>query len=150
MSSVTPITAKLRIAALAGPLLAGLLLAGGCGPLDTPATPTATTVSVPATATQPPSPTPVAPAPTTTTAPTQAAPTQAAAAGGGGTGTGSGSGGACAADEYRNSDGNCVRRPVPADSPPAGATAQCNDGTYSFSQHRSGTCSHHGGVRRWL
>jgi hypothetical protein len=30
--------------------------------------------------------------------------------------------------------------------PPAGATAQCADGTYSFSQHRSGTCSHHGGV----
>jgi hypothetical protein len=31
--------------------------------------------------------------------------------------------------------------------PPAGATAQCADGTYSFSQHRSGTCSHHGGVQ---
>ena len=29
---------------------------------------------------------------------------------------------------------------------PAGATAKCRDGTYSFSQHRSGTCSHHGGV----
>jgi hypothetical protein len=36
------------------------------------------------------------------------------------------------------------------DSPPAGATAQCADGTYSYSQHRSGTCSHHGGVSRWL
>ena len=35
-------------------------------------------------------------------------------------------------------------------APPAGATAQCRDGTYSFSQHRSGTCSHHGGVARWL
>jgi hypothetical protein len=33
---------------------------------------------------------------------------------------------------------------------PAGATAQCRDGTYSFSQHHSGTCSHHGGVARWL
>src|SRR5262249_53652195 len=31
-----------------------------------------------------------------------------------------------------------------------GATALCRDGTYSFSQHRSGTCSHHGGVARWL
>ena len=30
--------------------------------------------------------------------------------------------------------------------PPAGATAQCADGTYSFSQHSRGTCSHHGGV----
>src|SRR5947207_10880315 len=33
---------------------------------------------------------------------------------------------------------------------PAGATAHCNDGTYSYSQHRSGTCSHHGGVAQWL
>lgn len=31
-----------------------------------------------------------------------------------------------------------------------GASALCNDGTYSQSQHRSGTCSYHGGVRRWL
>jgi hypothetical protein len=34
--------------------------------------------------------------------------------------------------------------------PPAGATAECNDGTYSFSSSRRGTCSHHGGVKRWL
>jgi Protein of unknown function (DUF3761) len=33
---------------------------------------------------------------------------------------------------------------------PPGATAQCRDGTYSFSQHHSGTCSHHGGVAVWL
>lgn len=32
----------------------------------------------------------------------------------------------------------------------AGATAICRDGTYSFSQHRRGTCSHHGGVAQWL
>jgi hypothetical protein len=37
-----------------------------------------------------------------------------------------------------------------ASSPPPGATAHCRDGTYSFSQHRSGTCSHHGGVAAWL
>jgi hypothetical protein len=37
-----------------------------------------------------------------------------------------------------------------AGSPPAGATAQCRDGTYSFSKHHSGTCSHHGGVAAWL
>jgi hypothetical protein len=35
-------------------------------------------------------------------------------------------------------------------SPPSGATARCRDGSYSFSQHRSGTCSHHGGVAVWL
>lgn len=35
-------------------------------------------------------------------------------------------------------------------SAPPGATAQCNDGTYSYSQHHSGTCSHHGGVAKWL
>ena len=30
------------------------------------------------------------------------------------------------------------------------ATAQCRDGSYSYSRHRSGTCSHHGGVARWI
>jgi hypothetical protein len=34
--------------------------------------------------------------------------------------------------------------------PPEGATAQCVDRSFSFSQSRSGTCSHHGGVARWL
>jgi hypothetical protein len=34
--------------------------------------------------------------------------------------------------------------------PPPGATALCRDGTYSFSAHHSGTCSHHGGVATWL
>ena len=33
---------------------------------------------------------------------------------------------------------------------PPGATARCADGTYSFSQHHAGTCSHHGGVAAWL
>lgn len=53
----------------------------------------------------------------------------------------------CGTDYYRNSDGNCVHRP--SDNP-SGATAQCKDGTYSYSQHRSGTCSGHGGVKTWL
>jgi len=30
------------------------------------------------------------------------------------------------------------------------ATARCDDGTLSYSQHRSGTCSHHGGVATWI
>lgn len=51
---------------------------------------------------------------------------------------------------YTNSVGHRVRRPVAARSAPAGASAQCRDGTYSFSEHRRGTCSHHGGVARWL
>jgi hypothetical protein len=33
-----------------------------------------------------------------------------------------------------------------AASHPAGATAKCDDGTYSYSAHHSGSCSHHGGV----
>jgi hypothetical protein len=60
------------------------------------------------------------------------------------TGTGSKSG------YYTNVDGDRVESPRKADAPPPGATARCGDGTYSFSTHRSGTCSHHGGVARWL
>jgi hypothetical protein len=51
---------------------------------------------------------------------------------------------------YTNSDGQRVHSPECAPSAPAGATAQCRDGSYSFSQHRQGTCSHHGGVAHWL
>jgi hypothetical protein len=51
---------------------------------------------------------------------------------------------------YRNSSGNLVHSPVHARTAPAGASARCNDGTYSFSQHHQGTCSHHGGVSEWL
>jgi Protein of unknown function (DUF3761) len=58
--------------------------------------------------------------------------------------------GLCAADYYRNSSGNCVHRPEQAPARPAGATAKCSDGAYSFSQHRQGTCSGHGGVAQWL
>lgn len=38
--------------------------------------------------------------------------------------------------------------PAPVDH--GGATAQCNDGTLSYSAHRQGTCSHHGGVAVWF
>ena len=37
-----------------------------------------------------------------------------------------------------------------ADGGPVGATARCRDGTYSFSQHHQGACSHHRGVAEWL
>ena len=33
---------------------------------------------------------------------------------------------------------------------PAGATAQCKDGTYSHAKTHQGACSHHGGVAKWL
>jgi len=51
---------------------------------------------------------------------------------------------------YTNVSGNRVQAPTYYDAPPAGACAQCGDGTYSFSQNRRGTCSRHGGVRVWL
>src|SRR5215210_4943303 len=39
----------------------------------------------------------------------------------------------------------------PAASESAGVPrAICKDGTTSYSQNRSGTCSHHGGVAKWL
>ena len=51
---------------------------------------------------------------------------------------------------YRNVEGRRVQSPVRSSSIPAGAIAQCNDGTYSFSQNHRETCSHQGGVRRWF
>lgn len=56
----------------------------------------------------------------------------------------------CTNGTYVNAAGNTVCRPEASPSVPAGATAVCRDGTYSFSQSRSGTCSSHGGVSRWL
>ena len=40
-------------------------------------------------------------------------------------------------------------KPVIMPSVPSGATAKCRDGTLSYSAHRRGTCSHHGGVSVW-
>ena len=37
--------------------------------------------------------------------------------------------------------------PAPVVLPGNGATALCNDGTYSFAAHHQGACSRHGGVR---
>lgn len=57
----------------------------------------------------------------------------------------------CPNGTYVNSVGNTVCSPYSSPSgPPAGASAQCRDGSYSFSQSRSGTCSSHGGVAQWL
>ena len=56
----------------------------------------------------------------------------------------------CPNGSYENSAGNIVCKPHGGATQPAGATARCEDGTYSFSESRSGTCSHHGGVAAWL
>jgi hypothetical protein len=53
---------------------------------------------------------------------------------------------------YTNKRGNLVHSPAHSKSGaiPNGATAQCRDDSYSFSQSRRGTCSRHGGVGQWL
>ena len=52
---------------------------------------------------------------------------------------------------YKNIDGQSVHSPAKSKTgaAPAGASAQCGDGTFSFSKHARGTCSHHGGVANW-
>ena len=49
---------------------------------------------------------------------------------------------------YVNSRGQWIPSPTHTvdGRAPAGATAHCSDGSYSFSQSRQGTCSWHGGV----
>ncbi|WP_234028026.1 DUF3761 domain-containing protein [Pseudonocardia dioxanivorans] len=49
---------------------------------------------------------------------------------------------------YVNVSGNCV--PRPGSSTTESPTAVCKDGEPSYSQHRRGTCSGHGGVDRYL
>ncbi|MHB1246168.1 MAG: DUF3761 domain-containing protein [Sulfuriferula sp.] len=53
---------------------------------------------------------------------------------------------------YINKYGQDVHSPSKSISgmDPAGASAQCRDGTYSFSKHHRGTCSRHGGVAEWM
>lgn len=56
----------------------------------------------------------------------------------------------CTNGTYVNSTGKTVCSPEHRSTAPPEVTAECVDGTYSFSESRSGTCSHHGGVARWL
>jgi hypothetical protein len=152
-----------------------VVLLGGCGADDTAKpngagvgtlNPTATVVSEVAAATTL-TPSTVRAAPPATTAATQPATTQApatvplptqppatnpqatSAPAKANSAKASAGGGSCQGG-YINVDGNCISSPRKAPSAPAGATAQCRDGTYSFSRHRQGTCSGHGGVAQWL
>lgn len=53
---------------------------------------------------------------------------------------------------YINKYGEVIHSPAKSKSgkAPAGASAHCRDGSYSFSHSHRGTCSHHGGVANWL
>jgi hypothetical protein len=42
------------------------------------------------------------------------------------------------------------RTPSTTPTVPSNVTAICNDGSYSYSQNASGTCSWHGGVQAWV
>lgn len=53
-------------------------------------------------------------------------------------------------ETYINVEGHQIQSPTRYEFAPAGASALCRDGTYSFSENRRGTCSHHGGVAKWL
>jgi uncharacterized protein DUF3761 len=147
-----PVLVRLFAAALIG----GAVLAGCGTPTDTPTfspatdqldTPVApalvTSVPAPATLVAPPAPAEQTPVPQVPVVqpPVEAPPVAVPPAD---------DGTDCGGDYYINSDGNCVHRPEQAPSAPSGATAKCNDGTYSFSKHHSGTCSSHGGVDEWL
>jgi len=51
---------------------------------------------------------------------------------------------------YINVDYDEIQSPTKYKTSPPGACAICKDGEYSFSKHRRGTCSQHGGVAEWL
>ena len=51
---------------------------------------------------------------------------------------------------YRSSDGSLVHGPTRRENAAYGrVTADCRDGTHSYSHHHAGTCSSHGGVASW-
>jgi hypothetical protein len=51
---------------------------------------------------------------------------------------------------YTAISGHRVHRPMHSNSRPAGASARCRDGSWSFSESHRGTCSWHGGVASWV
>ncbi|PAU45220.1 hypothetical protein CK936_30680 [Streptomyces albireticuli] len=69
---------------------------------------------------------------------------------GGATGSGAGSGSGSTSGGGSSSSGSTSAGSSSTGGSHAGASAVCNDGSYSYSAHRRGTCSHHGGVAQWL
>jgi hypothetical protein len=51
----------------------------------------------------------------------------------------------CNDNHYVNSSGHVVHSPSCGNEPEK-HTAECRDGSTSFSEHHRGTCSYHGGV----
>lgn len=51
---------------------------------------------------------------------------------------------------YQSTDGSMVHGPTRTREAADGrVTADCRDGTFSYSHHHQGTCSGHGGVAKW-
>ena len=144
-----PASKKQRVIVWSSTIAAILLIGGIANACDanTPPTQPAGNIGTFITSTDPVT-TTVEPETTTTTTPVTEIPnipvSQAVAPPPAGTGSD------CGANSYVNVDGQCVHDPESAASAPAGATAKCKDGTYSFSKHHSGTCSGHRGVAEWL
>lgn len=119
-------------------LFAGLVIVGaGCGPSSATKTVAAvTTTLAPTTTTTTLAPTTTTTeAPPTTTLPATTAPLQTSR------------------PQTSPPRASAARTSPPQTSPPAttapagnGATARCNDGTYSYAAHHQGACSHHRGV----
>jgi hypothetical protein len=55
----------------------------------------------------------------------------------------------CNDRHYLNSSGHVVHSPSCEQEQGSHHEAECRDGSTSFSEHRRGTCSHHGGVAHW-
>jgi len=54
----------------------------------------------------------------------------------------------CNDNHYVNSSDHVVHSPS-CGAEPEKRTAECRDGSVSFSEHHRGTCSSHGGVAHW-
>ena len=55
---------------------------------------------------------------------------------------------ACNNNYYVNSSGHLVHSPSCGEEHEK-RTAECRDGSVSYSEHHRGTCSYHGGVAHW-